>query len=362
MGLARRARLHARLGEALILGVAATLFLLYLALQGGSQGMEFGAYLSAGIGGLLISILWVLETKQPDFDWSCKVDRNLGLNGRLLAGLNAEQGAGTSSIGQLLIDGLRPRVSRKAILRRAVPVSLWILVLPFVSGSLLMQGLREQRAHVDRWSSSAPQFRELQGRLGEAQQRAQAMAGDEALLKDLRVMQEAARRGGLEMEIGKGDAREWGEKLENMAEELGDLGKKLRGDVAWDRAMDRAQALVTALQDRVGGLPEEAPGTGSIAEAESGGDPKAPVPGAQNQAMPGAAGQMAGGQGAATSDAQGGSEVQGGASGSATAQASPESGSGATPNWGDPAQRLLAIPQVPRPYRSLVRSFLAASR
>ncbi|MCP5023181.1 MAG: hypothetical protein GY930_15595 [bacterium] len=361
VGLARRVRLHARLGEALIMGVAATLFLLYLALQSDSQGMELGACVSAGIGGLLIAILWMLETGQPAFDWACKVDRNLGLNGRLLAGLNAERGAETSSIGQLLVEGLRPRVSRKAILRKAVPVSRWILILPFMGGSLLLQGVREQRAQVDRWSSSAPQFRELQGLLGEAQQRAQATAGDEALLKDIRALQEAARRGALEMEIGKGEAGEWGKKLASMASELDQLGQELHGDAAWDRTMDRAQGMVTALQDRVGDLRKDGLASEALADSDSGEAPGNPVPGIPNRV------EVQGGDpsrsvpGASSLNSGEGGHAQGGPGGSSTASAVPNTGPETIPDWGEPGQRLLAIPQVPHPYRSLARSFLAAA-
>ncbi len=361
VGLARRARLHARLGEALILGVAATLFLLYLALQSDSQGMEFGACVSAGIGGLLIAILWMLETGQPAFDWACKVDRNLGLNGRLLAGLSAERGAEITSIGQLLVEGLRPRVSRKAILHKAVPVSLWILVLPFVGGSLLLQGVREQRAQVDRWSSSAPQFRELQGLLGEAQQRAQTVAGDEALLKDIRALQEAARRGALEMEIGKGEAGEWGKKLASMAAELDQVGQELHGDAAWDRTMDRAQGVVNALQDRVGDPRKDGFASEALADSDSGGAPGNPGPGIPNQGEVQGGDPSRSGPGASSPDSGGDSHAQGGSGGSSTALAAPETGPGTAPDWGEPGQRLLAIPQVPRPYRSLVRSFLAAA-
>jgi hypothetical protein len=363
VGLARRARLHARWGEGLILAAAAALFLLYLALHSGSQGLEFHALIISGIGGLMIGVLWLLETRQPEFDWACRVDRSLGLNGRLLAAMNVERSAETSSMGQLLLDGLRPRVSRKVILRRAVPVSLWLLVLPFVSGSLLMQGLQAQRNQVVRWTRSAPQFRQLQDRLAEAQQRVQVLAGEESLHQDLQAMQEAARRGGLESELGKGDSEEWSSELDGLALDIAQVSQALRGDAEWDRTMDQAQALVTELQDRVGKSPNE---TTSRNEADSGKAPGGSNSQAETVAQSGAtSAQPGGGPGG-----KGGQDSMGqGAPGAQNSPSGPDSGEkarperpGINPNWGPESQRLLAIPQVPRPYRSLVQSFLAAGQ
>ncbi|MDF1837706.1 MAG: hypothetical protein P1V35_07555, partial [Planctomycetota bacterium] len=250
--LARRARLHARLGESLILGVAAALFLLCLALLSGSQGLERDAWAIAGIGALFMGVLWFHETGQAEFDWACRVDRSLGLNGRLLAALNVERQGEASPMGQLLIEGLSTRVTRKNLLQRAVPVSLWLLVLPFVGGSLLMQSLNSQRSEVVRWDRSAPQFRDLQDRLGEAQQRAQAMDVDAGVQAQIQSMREVARRGGVEMELGQGEPQVWASELEGMARDLASASQELRGDTQWDRAMDQAQALVASLQDRAG--------------------------------------------------------------------------------------------------------------
>jgi hypothetical protein len=363
VGLARRARLHARWGEGLILAVAAALFLLYLALHSGSQGLEFHGLIISGIGGIIIGVLWLLETRQPEFDWACRVDRSLGLNGRLLAAMNVERSAETSSIGQLLLEGLRPRVSRKVILRRAVPVSLWLLVLPFVSGSLLMQGLQAQRNQVVRWTRSAPQFRQLQDRLAEAQQRAQVLASEESLQQGVQAMQEAARRGGLESELGKGDSEDWSSELDKLALDMAQLSQALRGDAEWDRVMDQAQALVAELQDRVGKSPNE---TMSRLEVDSGKDPGGSNSQAETMAQGGATSAQteggAGGKGEQDSVGQG-------AAGAQTSPSGPDQGAkGRTeppvinPNWGPESQRLIAIPQVAHPYRSLVRSFLAAGQ
>ncbi|MCA9002224.1 MAG: hypothetical protein KDB61_09885, partial [Planctomycetes bacterium] len=254
--MARRVRWHARLGEALILGVAAVFVLLSLALKSGAQGLEWHALAPSFVGGLAVAVLWLVETHQSEFDWACKVDRRLGLNGRLLAGLSVERGSGRNAMGELLIEGLRAKVSRSELLRHAVPVSLWLIVLPFVGGSLLMQGLGDQRGQVVRWAQSAPQFRALQDRLGEAAQRARELGAEASLVQELGAMQDSARRGGMEMKLGQGDREYWSQELADLATGLERVGSELGSDREWNRALDGAQSLVEALRDRVGIEPE----------------------------------------------------------------------------------------------------------
>lgn len=357
---ARRARLHARWGESLILGVAAALFLLCLALLSGSQGLEKDAWFVAGICSALVGALWMFETRQPEHEWACRVDRSLGLNGRLLAAMNVERMGDGAPMGQLLIEGLRSRVTRKTLLQRAVPVSLWLLVLPFVGGSLLMQGLHSQRNQVIRWDRSAPQFRALQDRLGEAHQRALAVADDPGLQAQVQAMREVARRGGIEMELGQGDPEAWNSELNQLAKDLAGASGELRGDGEWDRAMDQAQALVASLQDRAGERSEPAPempggeAAGSDAPgagpAQGGGDSAGGVaaPGAESMGSRNAGGSSGGPQGGS-----GGDKITAGPA---------SSGSQIEPNWGSHERGTGPIPRVPRPYRSLVRSFLASQQ
>jgi hypothetical protein len=317
--------------------------------------MEWHALIPSLIGGSLVAILWLMETRQSEFDWACSVDRRLGLNGRLLAALTAERGGFVSPMGKQLIEGLRPRVSRQAILRRAVPVSLWLLVLPFIGGALLLQVLQDQRGQVVRWERSAPQFRDLQGQLGEAQRRAQSLGAGGALLEELQAMQDAARRGGIEMELGKGDAAEWRAELKELAADLAQATEPLRGDGEWDRAMDRAQGLVTALQDRMGEAPSD-DASAPAAQGETrpvvtlGSSAGTPSPGAEPNPGWGAASNLGGG-----GDSAGGA---GGEAQGLEAAGVPETPI-ADPAWTLQDSPLQTLPQVPRPYRSLVQRFLA---
>lgn len=165
------------------------------------------------------------------------------------------------------------------------------------------------------------------------------------------------------MELGKGDAQEWSSELKKLAQNLAQVGQELRGDSQWDRTMDQAQALLAALEDRIG---EPIPGSG----APGAGEPNGPNPGNQPQ---GKAQILAGlaqvesqpGMGAGGASGEGleaGGNAQGGPGGSQEPSAEPSTLVTGPVNLGGEGLRLESIPQVARPYRGLVRKILAAGQ
>ncbi|HPF12987.1 MAG TPA: hypothetical protein PLJ12_01875 [Planctomycetota bacterium] len=250
VAFARRAWGQLLLAEGLILAVFVAFCLLYLALRSGAKSWEGDPLALATVGALLGAILWVYECWRTEGEVARHLDQRLGLRGRLLAGLQAEQIDPPSEMGMLLVEGLRTEVSRRAIWTRALPVKLWLVALPFLSGALLLQGVEAKRSHRIRWHSTAPSVEQLGQLLQQSLAEVESRAGTQATAQTLQSIERSVRSMALDMELGRSDASEWAPKLESMAESLDQVAESFAGDPALDSLLDRAQGELTWIRQR----------------------------------------------------------------------------------------------------------------
>ena len=373
VGFARRAGIHALLGEGLLVGASTLMLMLCLGLHSGAEVLAFPGLFLGGLAGVMAATSWVKSGWLDRTRWARALDARLGLEGALLAGLNVER-RGEGELGRLLTRRVQGQVRRQEILVKAVPLRLWLLGVLVISGSLLFHGLQKTQVPELRWQEATEVLGGLTEELKDAARRAQELPDGqvpEGVVQDLKALGAETQRMELALHLGQDEPEDWVQPLEEMGERLDRLARDLAGDRDLDQKMERAQGLLSAVKERAreqageevagepAGLESMTAETGGSDEKDAGdaGTPSDPSPSAGE---PVAGGPVAGGQGGVAGsgeDPQGGGQAGAGpSSGSQPPEGPSDPGLSEEPviPWG-------AVAQPPRAYRRVLERWRAGS-
>jgi hypothetical protein len=268
-----RALSMARLGESVLLGLAAAFVLLASALRVGVDRADAQGIYVAGFGGLLAASAWWLEHRTDARRIARGLDRRLRYQGGLVTAYGIERSSGTGvpvrAMERLVCEAVLARLRPAEAMRAMFPPLLLPIVAPVLAAGFLLMTLEEARpgatrsVDVSRLSSAMV---EAVGALGadtlEARQSGRLAPGDaEDLLGLWNRLKDLDRRLELGREATSAELAGAAEACRAIEKELSRLVRRTGGAPELRERLGIARNYLEALRSGLG----EIPGGGALA-------------------------------------------------------------------------------------------------